>query len=132
MFFLTLTAALLLVIIFAERLCPYDPNLQDTGISLQPPSLAHPAGTDRFGRDMFSRILVGLKTSITSALTLVAIITVTGTAAGVLCGFYGGILDSAVMRISDVSGFSGSGICDGNRRIVKRRHQKRGYCAGSD
>ena len=101
-FFLTLTAALLLVIIFAERLCPYDPNLQDTGISLQPPSLAHPAGTDRFGRDMFSRILVGLKTSITSALTLVAIITVTGTAAGVLCGFYGGILDSAVMRISDV------------------------------
>ncbi len=51
---------------------------------------------------MFSRILVGLKTSITSALTLVAIITVTGTAAGVLCGFYGGILDSAVMRISDV------------------------------
>lgn len=101
-FFLFLTTALLLTAVFAERLCPYDPNLQDMSLSLQPPSLAHPAGTDRFGRDMLSRILVGLKTSVVSGLVLVAIITVTGTAAGVMCGFYGGILDSAVMSMADV------------------------------
>ena len=100
--FLFLTFALLFVVIFAERFCPYDPNLQDMSRSLQPPSLAHPAGTDRFGRDMLSRILIGLKTSVASALTLVVIITVTGTAAGVICGFCGGILDSAVMRMADV------------------------------
>ena len=102
LFFLILTAALLLVVIFAQQICPYDPNIQDTGISLQPPSLEHPAGTDRFGRDMLSRIIVGLQTSILSTLALVAVITVVGTAAGILCGYYGGILDSIVMRISDV------------------------------
>lgn len=101
-FFSALTLALLLVVIFADQLCPYDPNQQDILLSLQPPSLRHPAGTDRFGRDMLSRILVGLKTSIGSALMLVAIIAVTGTAAGVLCGFYGGILDSVMMRVADV------------------------------
>lgn len=100
--FLLLTAALLLVAVFAEQICPFDPNAQDTSIALSPPSLAHPAGTDRFGRDMLSRIIVGLQTSILATLTLVAIITAAGTVVGVLCGYYGGALDSVVMRISDV------------------------------
>mgnify|MGYP003376060057 CR=1 FL=1 len=100
--FLILALALLLVAIFAQQLCPYDPNAQDTAMSLRPPSAAHPAGTDRFGRDMFSRILVGLQTSVLATLSLVVIITVIGTAVGVLCGYYGGIWDSVIMRISDV------------------------------
>ena len=101
-FFLFLTALLLLTVIFAEQICPYDPNAQDNSLSLQPPGFAHPAGTDRFGRDMLSRIIVGLRTSVASTLTLVAIITIVGTAAGVLCGYFGGIADAVVMRISDV------------------------------
>ena len=100
--FLILALALLLVAVFAQQLCPYDPNAQDTAMSLRPPSAAHPAGTDRFGRDMFSRILVGLQTSVLATLSLVVIITVIGTAVGVLCGYYGGIWDSVIMRISDV------------------------------
>ena len=102
LFFLLLVVALLLVVVFAEQICPYDPNAQNTSVSLQPPSLSHPAGTDRFGRDMLSRIMVGLQTSILSTLTLVAIITVVGSVLGVLCGFYGGAVDSLVMRVSDV------------------------------
>lgn len=101
-FFLFWAAALLLAAVFAEQICPFDPNAQDTGIALSPPSLLHPAGTDRFGRDMLSRILVGLRTSMFATLTLVAIITTVGTVVGVLCGYYGGVLDSVVMRISDV------------------------------
>lgn len=101
-FFLALTAALLFAAVFAKYICPYDPNLQDMSLSLQPPSLAHPGGTDKFGRDMLSRILVGLQTSIISTLTLVVMITLVGTVAGVLCGYFGRILDSAVMRISDI------------------------------
>lgn len=100
--FLVLAAGLLLTAVFAQQICPYDPNAQDTSISLQPPSAAHPAGTDRFGRDMFSRILVGLQTSVLATLSLVVIITLVGTVLGVLCGYYEGVLDSVVMRISDV------------------------------
>lgn len=100
-FFSFLAAALMLVVIFAEYLCPYDPNAQIFG-TLEPPSAAHPAGTDRFGRDMFSRILVGLQTSVLSTLALVIIITVVGTVIGVLCGHSGGITDTLMMRVSDV------------------------------
>lgn len=100
--FLILAAGLLLTAVFAQQICPYAPNAQDTSISLQPPSAAHPAGTDRFGRDMFSRILVGLQTSVLATLSLVVIITLVGTVLGVLCGYYEGVLDSVVMRISDV------------------------------
>lgn len=100
--FLILAAGLLLTAVFAQQICPYDPNAQDTSISLQPPSAAHPAGTDRFGRDMSSRILVGLQTSVLATLSLVVIITLVGTVLGVLCGYYEGVLDSVVMRISDV------------------------------
>ena len=101
-FFLVLASALLLVAVFAEWLCPYDPNAQDMALSLQPPGKEHLAGTDRFGRDLFSRILVGLRTSVLATLSLVVIITAVGTVLGVMCGYYGGILDSVVMRISDI------------------------------
>lgn len=100
-FFAFLAAALMLVVVFAEYLCPYDPNAQIFG-TLEPPSAAHPAGTDRFGRDMLSRILVGLQTSVLSTLALVIIITVAGNVIGVLCGHSGGITDTLMMRVSDV------------------------------
>ena len=100
-FFLLLTALLMFVVIFAEQICPYDPNAQ-VFTTLEPPSAAHPAGTDRLGRDLLSRILVGLQTSVVSTLTLVAIITAAGTAVGVVCGHLGGVVDSLMMRVSDV------------------------------
>ena len=61
LFFLLLAGLLMLAVVFAEQICPYDPNAQIFS-TLEPPSAAHPAGTDRFGRDMLSRILVGLQT----------------------------------------------------------------------
>lgn len=100
-FFMILAALLMLVVVFAEQICPYDPNAQIFSV-LEPPSAAHPAGTDRFGRDMLSRILVGLQTSVLSTLILVVIITVAGTVIGVLCGHLGGIVESFMMRVSDV------------------------------
>lgn len=100
--FLILAALLMLTVIFAQKLCPYDPNAQDISQSLLSPGASHLAGTDRFGRDLFSRILAGLQTSVLSALALVAIITVVGTVMGVLCGYFGGILDGILMRISDI------------------------------
>ena len=100
--FLSLVIALLLAAVFAEWICPYDPNGQDLSIALQPPSPAHPFGTDRYGRDMLSRVLMGGQTSIFSALILVGIIAVGGTLLGLLCGYFGGALDAVIMRISDI------------------------------
>ena len=100
--FLALAMLLLLGALFARQLCPYDPNLQDYSNALQPPSLAHPFGTDRFGRDMLSRVIMGGQVSIFSTLTLVAVITVFGTGVGVVCGYAGGLTDGVIMRICDV------------------------------
>lgn len=101
-FFSVLALGVLFVAAFAERLVPFDPNAQDLSASLQAPGGIHLAGTDRFGRDLFSRILVGLRTSLLATLTLVAVITVVGTVLGVLAGYLGGALDAVLMRISDV------------------------------
>ena len=85
-----------------DKIVPYDPYAQDMSKSLLPPSAEHWMGTDRYGRDMFSRVVVGAQTSIFSTLALVGVISVFGTAVGTLCGYYGGAMDSVVMRISDV------------------------------
>ena len=100
--FLALAMLLLLGALFARQLCPYDPNLQDYSNALQPPSLAHPFGTDRFGRDMLSRVIMGGQVSIFSTLILVAVITVFGTGVGVVCGYAEGLTDGVIMRICDV------------------------------
>ena len=68
----------------------------------KPPSLAHPLGTDRYGRDMLSRVIIGSTTSIFATLLLVAIITVVGTAIGIVCAWKGGKVDTVLMRISDL------------------------------
>ena len=102
LFFAALAVLLLLATIFAKQLCPYDPYAQDLTQAMQPPGPVHLMGTDTYGRDMFSRVLIGAQTSITSTLVLVAIITVAGTMVGVLCGYYGGSADAFVMRISDI------------------------------
>lgn len=99
--FALLALALVLVAVLARRLCPYDPDAQSFD-GLLPPGPAHLAGTDRYGRDLLSRILVGLQTSVLATLALVAIITVVGTAVGVVCGYAGGLADSVMMRVSDV------------------------------
>ena len=100
--FSILAAALLICSIIAPLLCPYDPYAQDLSKSLQPPSAEHWLGTDRYGRDLPSRVIIGSQTSIYSTLILVAFMTVVGTVLGILAGLYGGILDTIIMRISDI------------------------------
>ena len=97
-----LTALLLFVAAFAKYLCPYDPYAQDLALAQKPPGLEHLLGTDRYGRDMLSRVIIGSTTSIYATLLLVAIITVLGTVIGIICGWCGGILDTVLMRISDL------------------------------
>lgn len=100
--FVVLASLLVLAAVFAKYLCPYDPYAQDLLQAMKPPSMAHPLGTDRYGRDMLSRIVIGSTTSIFSTLILVAVVTVLGTAIGIVCGFQGGRMDTVLMRISDL------------------------------
>lgn len=100
--FLSLVVIMLLTAVFADFVCPYDPYEQNFEESLQAPNIHHIMGTDRYGRDMFSRIIVGGRVSILSTLTLVLIISVFGTIVGIICGYFGGKVDSVVMRISDI------------------------------
>ena len=97
-----LTALLILAAYFSKYLTPYDPNLQNYAKALQPPSAAHLMGTDRYGRDMLSRVIIGSYTSVFSTLLLIIGTTVFGTFVGVCCGYFGGLLDAVVMRFSDV------------------------------
>ena len=97
-----LAVILLVCSVFSEHLTPYDPYLQDLSNAKAAPSAEHIFGTDRYGRDMLSRVIVGSRTSIYSTLLLVAIITVLGTGIGVLCGWHGKWVDTVLMRISDM------------------------------
>lgn len=96
-------AVLLIVFsLFSEYLTPYDPYLQDLSRAKLPPSAEHLLGTDRYGRDMLSRVIAGSRISIFATLILVAVITALGTTIGVFCGWNGGWPDAVLMRISDM------------------------------
>lgn len=98
-FFVILT---LVISIFAAHFLPHDPNLTDINQRLQKPSLDHWFGTDAFGRDVFSRTLLGSKTSILSAMVIVFFSGAFGTFIGMLSGYYGGKIDQILMGICDI------------------------------
>lgn len=86
----------------APYITPYNPNqvnLRDAG---QPPSKEHWFGTDRIGRDIFSRTLYGGRVSLAVGVLATAISTAIGTALGAVSGFYRGRVDALIMRFTDV------------------------------
>ena len=95
----------LLGALFAPLLTPYpeqgrgDPNIAE---KFQPPSMAHPLGTDALGRDMWARLLFGARTSLTVGLAVVALSALVGTLLGALAGYFGGWIDEVIMRITDI------------------------------
>ena len=99
---LVIVGGLFLIALLGEYIVPNDPYVQDLSNALSPPSKEFIFGTDRYGRCMFSRVIVGAKTTMFSALGLVAIIATFGTMIGAICGYIGGKLDEIVMRISDI------------------------------
>ena len=98
---LTLTCVLAALILLGFFWTPYDPNAMMAGPKLQGPTWQHLMGTDKFGRDIFSRVLQGAGTTFTIAVCTVAIGAVCGTAVGALTGYFGGVVDEALMRLND-------------------------------
>ena len=83
-------------------IAPYGPNEPDYSNVLQPPSTEHIAGTDAFGRDIFSRILHGAQISLAVGLSSVLIGTIIGSILGIISGYFGKWVDNAIMRVMDV------------------------------
>jgi len=100
--FSALAVLLLLGSVFSAQLTPHDPYRQDLAHAKAAPSAAHLLGTDRYGRDMLSRVIAGSKTSIYSTLLLVFIVTAIGTGVGVVCGWRGKWTDTVLMRVADM------------------------------
>ncbi len=97
-----LALILLIIVVFANQIAPFDPNVGDLKNAYISPNETNLFGTDRLGRDIFSRVIYGIRTSMLIALTLVLIISSIGTILGVLSGYLGGIVDTVIMRISDI------------------------------
>ncbi|MFQ5750702.1 MAG: ABC transporter permease [bacterium] len=88
---------------FSDLITKYDPNLQGDLLTSRylPPSLDHPFGTDKFSRDVFSRVLYGGRISLTIAISVVLLSMTLGLISGTVSGYIGGVLDAIVMRILD-------------------------------
>src|SRR5262249_11510157 len=102
-----LLAVLLAAAFGASWMTPYDPAAQDLRATVQPPSLSpvrgslHVLGTDQLGRDVFSRLLVGLRISLLVALAVVPLSTLAGLTVAMVTGYRGGWLGVALMRLVD-------------------------------
>ncbi len=98
---LVLLTVLALGGIFAPWIAPYDPNLQ-TYEMIETPSWAHPLGTDDLGRDLLSRLIHGGQISLFVGVSTVLISLVIGVVLGISAGYYGGWLDTIIMRYIDL------------------------------
>lgn len=97
-----LVVLLLLVAVAAPLLSPYDPTFASMKDAFLQPGADHFFGTDKLGRDCFSRVLYGARASLSGVLCLVAAVFVVGTTLGVVSGYFGGKIETIIMRFSDM------------------------------
>jgi peptide/nickel transport system permease protein len=99
---LVVIAVFLLIAVLGPAIAPYNPTAQSFLSTNRPPSAEFWLGTDRYGRDTFSRVLVGTRYSLLLGLAAPVVAGVLGTAIGALAGFFGGWVDRVTGRITDM------------------------------
>ena len=99
---LVIMCLMLLLSVLAPYIAPYDETEADLFNTFAKPSWEHPFGTDELGRDILSRLMIGSKDSLRIGLISVAFSAVIGIALGAICGYFGGKIDSFVMRLMDI------------------------------
>ena len=98
-----LVSLIIILAIIGPSIAPYNPIEQNYTQRLVPPNPDHIFGTDKFGRDIFSRVLTGTQIDLQIGLVCVIFPFIIGICVGLLSGYYGGLLDNIMMRIVDVS-----------------------------
>ena len=98
---LIILVLIVMAAILAPLITPYDPNEVGVGEPLESPSGAHWLGTDDVGRDTLSRVLFAIRLSLVAALEATAIALVLGLPLGLISGYFGGWVDSIIMRVND-------------------------------
>ena len=93
---------LILLAVFAPTFAGQDPYYQDYSVLKSPPSAEHVLGTDPLGRDVWARLVYASRVSLSVGLVAVSIYTVIGTVLGAIAGYYGGWVDSVIMRLTDI------------------------------
>jgi len=93
--------AFIIIAIFAPWIAPYDPNQQDLSTALEQPSQNHFLGTDQFGRDVLSRNLYGTRVSLVVGIVAIAIASLLGITLGLIAGYFGGWINTIIMRSMD-------------------------------
>lgn len=99
---LTIIAIFIGIAIFAPLLATHDPAAQDLANRLAAPSAAHWFGTDELGRDIYSRLLYGGRVTLGMVIAVVVLVAPVGLAVGCIAGYFGGIVDTVLMRITDI------------------------------
>ena len=100
---LLVVLGLILVMIFADAIVPYELGIKLNGATkLLKPCAEHIFGCDHLGRDLFSRMVHGTRTSMSMGLSVTAVVIAAGTLLGAVCAYYGGVVDQVVMRICDL------------------------------
>lgn len=99
---LVVVLLLVLIAIFASVIAPYDFAVQDYSAMLKKPSAEHLFGTDLFGRDIFSRVIYGARYSLLIALLCTIAAFFSGGLLGIIAGYFGGVVDTIIMRIMDI------------------------------
>ena len=92
----------LLIAALAPLLAPYSPSVQNLPNKLQAPSWEHPFGTDDFGRDILSRVLYGSRIALQIVFIVTLISGILGVIIGITAGYYGGVIDEVLMRLTDM------------------------------
>lgn len=99
---LIIVLALIILSLFGEKLAPYDPLAINISSKLRGPQLAHLMGTDDMGRDVLSRIMTGTRYSTQTVLVIMSSCLIIGILVGTTAGYFGGQVDEALMRITDI------------------------------
>lgn len=99
---LVIIALLVLSAVFANVIAPHDPSIMDPSNRFALPSAEHPMGTDNYGRDLFSRVIFGGRISLLVSVLAVLLGLLTGGLMGTTAGYFGGLYETVIMRITDI------------------------------